>query len=112
MQCLLFAIGDEAAFARMTTEAQQQLFAAFGEYGKALNEAGVLIGSYRPQPMANAKTVRVVDGEAEIKDGLHSPTDEPIAGVYVLDVPDLDAALIWAERNPAARLGVVEVRPI
>lgn len=41
MQCLLFAISDEAAFARMTTEEQQQLFAAFGEYGKALNEAGV-----------------------------------------------------------------------
>jgi hypothetical protein len=112
MQCLLFAISDEAAFAAMTREEQQQLFSAFGEYGKALREADVLIGNYRPQPMANAKTVRLTDGRTEVKDGLYVATEEPITGVYVLDVPDLDAALSWAERNPAARFGVVEVRPI
>jgi hypothetical protein len=112
MQCLLFAISDEAAFARMTPEEQQQCFAAIGEYGKALSEAGALIGSYRPQPMAKAKTVRVADGATEITAGLHVPTDEPITGVYVLDVPDLDTALLWAARNPVVRFGVVEVRPI
>lgn len=62
--------------------------------------------------MARAKTVHVADGQTEITDGLHVPTDEPITGVYVLDVPDLAAAVTWAERNPAARFGVVEVRPI
>jgi hypothetical protein len=112
MQCLLFAISDEAAFARMTAEEQQQLIAQFADYGKALKEAGAVIGSYRPQPMENAKTVRVTNGATEIKDGLHVPTDQPITGVYVLDVPNLETALTWAERNPAARFGVVEVRPI
>jgi hypothetical protein len=112
MQCLLFAISSEAAFATMTPDQQRQTLVEFGEYGKALREAGVLLGNYRPQPMANAKTVRVNDGGTEIHDGLYVPTDEPITGVYVLDVPDLDAALSWAGRNPVVKFGVVEVRPI
>jgi hypothetical protein len=34
-----------------------------------------------------------------------------LAGVFIVDVPDLDAALAWAERCPAAQYGVIEVRP-
>jgi hypothetical protein len=112
MMCLLFAISDETAFAGMSPDQQRELFAAFGAYGKALSDEGVLVGNYRPRPAAQAKTVRVGNGEVEVKDGLHVPTDEPITGVYVLDVPDMAAALSWAEKNPAARFGVVEVRPI
>jgi hypothetical protein len=30
----------------------------------------------------------------------------------VIDVPDLDAALAWAKRCPAADWGTVEIRPV
>jgi len=39
-------------------------------------------------------------------------TKEQLGGYYLIDVSDLDAALSWAARCPAARYGTVEVRPI
>jgi hypothetical protein len=62
--------------------------------------------------MAKAKTVRITDGKTEVREGLYVETREPITGVYVIDVPDADAAILWAERNPVAGFGVVEVRPV
>ena len=112
MQCVLLSISDEGAIAKMAPEQQQATFVAFREYVDALKEAGVWIGNHRLQPMANAKTVRVTDGGTDVRDGLHVATNEPIGGVYVLDVPDIEAALMWAERLPASRFGVVEVLPV
>ena len=37
---------------------------------------------------------------------------EQIGGFYMIEAPDLDAALDWAARCPAASYGKVEVRPI
>ena len=44
--------------------------------------------------------------------GPYSSAKEQLTGLYIIDVPDLDAAVSWAERNPAATVGVVEVRPV
>ena len=112
MQCLLLALTDEASFLKMTKDEQQRTAASFGEWAEALRAAGVYVGSYRPQPSSTAKTVRVTNGKTEVRDGLHADTNEPLTGVYVLDVPDLDAALLWAERSPATRMGVIDVRPL
>jgi hypothetical protein len=38
--------------------------------------------------------------------------DKQATGLYILDVPDEDAALLWAERHPAARIGAIKVRPV
>jgi hypothetical protein len=46
-----------------------------------------------------------------VHDGPYAEAKEVIAGIFMLDVPDLDAALVWAERCPAARWGSVEIRP-
>ncbi|MGH7965984.1 MAG: YciI family protein [Candidatus Binatia bacterium] len=32
--------------------------------------------------------------------------------LLLIDVPDLDAALSWAKRHPAAAYGAIEVRPV
>ena len=47
-----------------------------------------------------------------MQDGPYAATKEHLGGYYVIDVPDLDAALEWAARNPAAGAGAVEVRPV
>jgi hypothetical protein len=112
MQYLLLARTDEARWPRMTKAEQEQGVAAFVEYVQALTTAGALIGSYRPQPSATAKTVRITDGKTQVLDGLQADAQEQLGGLYIIDVPDLDAALSWAERNPAAGFGVVEVRPV
>ena len=64
-------------------------------------------------PAEAATTVRVADGDALITDGPYASTKEMFGGYYVFEADDLDAALAWAARIPAARLGgSAEVRPI
>lgn len=45
-------------------------------------------------------------------DGIPERAGDVVAGMYVIDVSDLDAATVWAGRVPTARYGTVEVRPI
>jgi len=47
-----------------------------------------------------------------VLDGPYAETKEQLGGYFLIDVPDLDAALSWAARCPAAGHGAVEVRPI
>jgi hypothetical protein len=112
MQYILAAHTDEDGWRSLTREQQVQGTAAFAAYLRDLAKAGVLVGNYRPEPSAAAKTVRFVNGGAEIQDGPFAQLDQQMTGLYVLDVPDEDTALLWAERHPAARIGAIEVRPV
>ena len=48
-----------------------------------------------------------------ITDGPFADTKEVLGGYYVLEPPDLDEAMEFAQRIPAVRLGgAVEVRPL
>jgi hypothetical protein len=70
-------------------------------------------GGARLQGVETATTVRVQDERALVTDGPFADTKEVFGGFYVLDADDLDAALEFAGRIPAARLGgSVEVRPL
>ncbi|HVH81710.1 MAG TPA: YciI family protein, partial [Stellaceae bacterium] len=73
---------------------------------------GVLVGSNRLRPTSDATTVRVADGKSQVLNGPYAETREQLGGYYLIDVPDLDAALSWAARCPAVEYGAVEVRPI
>jgi hypothetical protein len=64
------------------------------------------------EPPSTGTTVRLRDGERIVQDGPYADTKEQLGGFFVIDVPDLDAALDWAARCPAATDGVVEVRPV
>src|ERR671915_155251 len=69
---------------------------------------------YGSQDVQTATTVEVRDnGERVVTDGPFAETREILGGYYLLDVPDLDAALDWAARCPGAQHGSrIEVRPI
>jgi hypothetical protein len=112
MQYILAAHTDENGWRTMTREQQKRGAAAFAAYVQDLAKSGVLVGNYRPEPTASAKTVRFVNGGAEIQDGPFAQLDEQMTGLYIIDVPDTDTALLWAERHPAARFGAIEVRPV
>lgn len=85
---------------------------AFAAYAQALSEAGVMVAATGLQPTRTATTVRIQDGQRNVQDGPFADTKEQLGGIYIIDVPDLDTALEWAARNPAASLAGVEVRPI
>lgn len=85
---------------------------AMAEYGAITTDAAVR-GGEQLQPVDTATTVRVADGQTLVTDGPFAATKEVLGGFYLIDVPDLDAALAFAARIPSARLGgSVEVRAI
>jgi hypothetical protein len=112
MQYLLALYLDESGWGKMTPEQQQQGSAAYGAYTEALKEAGALKNANRLQPSATATTLRTTNGKAQVLDGPFADSKEQLAGYYLIDVPDLDAAMSWAGRCPAAQHGIVEVRAI
>lgn len=92
-------------------EAIEAGIVAFNAYGTALAEAGVLVSAEVLQPSAASTTVRSRDGVLQVQDGPYADTKEQLGGTFVVDVPDLDTALAWAERAPSIAWGAVEIRP-
>src|SRR5712671_993914 len=110
VQYILMLYVNEAGWPKLTKAEQEQGMAAYVAYTEALSKAGVLRGTNRLQPSANATTVRIANGKPQVLDGPYPDSKEQFSGYYVIDVPDLDAALSWAARCPAANHGIVEVR--
>lgn len=112
MQYLLMIYGNEAA-ARSASKADiDSMHAAYGAYTEALKKSGVMVGGDRLHPSSSAATVRVSNGKTSVLNGPYAETKEQLAGYYIIDVPDLDAAIAWAARCPGAGSGAMEVRPI
>jgi hypothetical protein len=112
MQYMLMVYVDEAGFPKLSPEEQEQGLAAYAAYTTALKDAGYLIKGERLRPTQTATTVRASNGKTQVLDGPYADTKEQFAGFYIIDVPDLDAALAWAARCPATNHGAVEVRPV
>lgn len=112
MQYMLMIHAEEGGWNRMTKAEQEQGMAAYNAYTEALTKAGVLKGSNRLQPSSASTTVRLVNGKSQVLDGPFADSKEQLGGYFLIDVPDLDAALSWAARCPGAGHGTVEVRPI
>jgi len=101
----------EPADGEINEEALAQAREAFGAYGRALAQAGVLLSADVLQPTAATTTITRRQGALQVQDGPFAETKEALAGVFLVDVPDLDAAIGWAEKCPGSQWGVVEVRP-
>jgi hypothetical protein len=78
----------------------------------SLREAGHWVANSALAKPDTATTVRVRDDEVVLTDGPFAVTKEILAGFYLVDCPDLDAALDAAARLPMSRYGSVEVRPL
>ena len=112
MQYILMLYSEEAGWFKLTRAEQEQAMAAYGAFTEALKKAEVLVGVNRLQSSSAATTVRVANGKSHVLDGPYADSKEQLGGYYVIDVPDLDAAISWAARCPAASHGIVEVRPL
>ena len=74
-----------------------------------LAQSGSMVMAYALTPRDMATAIR---GDI-ITDGPFVDSKEVIAGFYVIEAPDLDAALAIARLNPVVREGGgVEVRPV
>jgi hypothetical protein len=109
---MLLIYGDEAAGLAMDEAQQEASMQEWFAYTMEMAEAGVMLAGDPLQESATATTVRLRGGEALTTDGPFAETKEVLGGYYVLDVPDLDAAVQWAAKCPAARDGAIELRPV
>ncbi len=95
---------DKAGAALDAIVAEHRAFAA--ELGP------VLVGGAGLKNSATATTVRTRAGAKAIHDGPFAETKEQLGGFYIVDVPDLDAAIALARRVPLLGEGAVEIRPV
>ena len=112
MRYMLMIHADERALQGLDEATVTRMTAPYGAYTDALTKAGVMKIGERLRPTASATTVRVSDGKTQVLNGPYADTKEQLGGFYLIDVPDLDAAISWAARCPGASHGTVEVRPV
>ena len=108
MKYLLLIYADEQAW----TEAERaQCYSDSTKLAHELRSKGQFLATAPLQPVATATTVKVRDGKRLVTDGPFAETKEQLGGFWVIEAPDLDAALARAAKASAACMGPVEVRP-
>jgi hypothetical protein len=112
MQYMLMLYVNEAGWPKLTPAEQEQGTAAYMAYTEALTKAGAFVSTNRLGPSTAATTLRLADGKPQVLDGPYADSKEQIGGYYIIEAPDLDAALSWASRCPAVGHGIIEVRPM
>jgi hypothetical protein len=86
---------------------------AWMDYSQAARDAGVYVDANQLSDPTTATTVTVRDGRRIVSDGPFAETKEVLGGYYLFNCANLDEALDWAAKCPAASSGgKVEVRPI
>jgi hypothetical protein len=111
VEYVLMIYTSEEEWDKMTQTELETRMAAHQAFYEAMVKDGVIKSAYRLQPTSAATTVRVAGGKAQVLDGPYAESKEQLAGFFVIDVLDLDAANAWAARCPGASHGILEVRP-
>jgi hypothetical protein len=109
MRFMMLIHHDEAA---LSAAAYKELKAEYGAFVEALAKAEGCSAGERLQSSTTATTVRQQDGKTAVLDGPYADTKEQLAGYYIIDVPSLDEAIVWAKRCPSSKYGSIEIRPM
>ena len=103
---------DAAAAREPMTEAEMQ--ATWQRLSKVEDEmkaSGAWFFSGRLHDPDTATVVRMASDEVVTTDGPFVEAKEHVAGFYIVEAPDLDAALGWAAKVTACIGAPIEVRP-
>ena len=111
MYYAILCYNDEAAVGALTREQDDALMADLAVVGDQLTAEGRLGPVARLMPTTAATTLRA-GAEPLVLDGPFVETKEQLGGFSIVDVSDLDAALVWAERLSEATTCAIEVRPL
>jgi hypothetical protein len=113
MQYMLILNETQEEFAKRNHPDQAQAYwGAWNAFIGAMGAAGVIVKGDGLLGPETATTVRIRDGKRQIQDGPFADTKEQLGGYFVIEAPDLDAAIDWALKAPSAAYASVEVRPV
>ena len=105
---LIYSQENESA----TPEDRSAVFAGHLAVMEETRQRGIFHAADPLEGPATATTVRVQNADVLITDGPFAETKEQLAGFYILNCKDLDAAIEMAARVPDALSGSVEIRPV
>jgi hypothetical protein len=97
--------------AEPTGDDLQRLYAQVEVFNQKLMDAGIWVFGGGLEPIEATTTVDATGTDPIITDGPFAEAKEWIGGFWILEAPDLDAALALAVEASAACEGPVEVRP-
>ena len=112
MQYMLLIYNDPALEPAYGTPEFDEMMGGFAATNARMKADGVIRSGDGLQGVETATSLRIKDGNVETMDGPFAETREHLGGYYIIDVPDLDAALSYAALIPAAHFGTIEVRPV
>jgi hypothetical protein len=112
MRYLLMSNIDPVIVGDMAPEDRAATMRRFVTFTQALAESGVLRGAEQLQGADTATTVRMRDDQLQLTDGPYADVAEFFGGYWIVEAPDLDTALGYAQQCPASVLGSVEVRAL
>ncbi|MGH3156637.1 MAG: YciI family protein [Streptosporangiaceae bacterium] len=91
--------------------ADEQTYKRVDDFNAELQSAGAWVFAGGLHPSSAATVVRAQGGKVVTTDGPFAETKEQLGGLWIIEAPDLDAALTWAAKGSEACGGPVEVRP-
>jgi hypothetical protein len=109
MRYMLLVYSDEHA---LTDTEREHCYVESAQLARDLHANGNFVSAGPLHSTATATSVRVRDGKRLITDGPFAETREQLGGYYLIEAPDLDAAMSIAERIPVAKYGTIEIRPM
>ncbi|PWK59613.1 YciI family protein [Roseicyclus mahoneyensis] len=112
MQYMLLIYNDPSLEPAYGTPAFTEMMGGYFAASARMKADGVLRGGEGLQGVETATSFRIKGGKVETMDGPFAETREHLGGYYIVDVPDLDAALTYAALIPSAHFGTIEVRPL
>ena len=91
-----------------------ELLEAMGAYNQELIDAGVMLAGEGLKPSSQGKRVAFNGAERTVADGPFSQVAELVAGFWLWEVQDMEAAVEWARRcpNPMPGPSEIEIRPL
>jgi hypothetical protein len=92
-------------------EDMQKAFQQVDTFNQEVMAAGAWVFGGGLEPPDIATVVRTAGGDTVTTDGPFAESKEQLGGFWIIEAPDLDAALEWAAKGSAACMGPVEVRP-
>lgn len=107
----LLSVYDVAGAELPPAEEIEKIYADVDAVNAELKKAGAWVFAGGLHPAETATVVSAKGNETMITDGPYAETKEQIGGFWVIEAPDLDAALEWARKATVACRGPVEVRP-
>lgn len=109
MRYMLLVYSDEHALSDVERE---HCYVESAQLARDLSVSGNYVSAGPLHPTATATSVRVRNGKRLVTDGPFAETREQLGGYYLIEAPNLDAAMIIAERIPVAKIGTIEIRPL